>query len=73
MKCRSCGSTLRAKLVFFCSRCWWMLPANERSSLHRLWIKNCNVDSKVAKCVRILTEQKRVSAAIPEQTEGKIK
>ena len=73
MKCKHCGSTLGKGLVYFCSNCWWKLPAPERSALHLMYVRGLNVDSKVAKCVRILTEQKQTSAAIPEQTEGKIK
>ncbi len=56
-KCSACGKKLPDGIMYFCSPCWWKLPAQERASLHRMVCKRLDVDSKVAKCVRILREQ----------------
>ena len=55
-QCAFCGGKLPERIRLFCSICWWKLPAPERASLHRMVIKGRNVDSKIAKCVRLLKE-----------------
>ena len=56
-RCAFCGVLLTERVLFFCSTCWWRLPAPERSSLVRLHAQSRDVDSKIAKCVRLLREQ----------------
>ena len=56
MKCSFCHAPL-GDLKYFCRPCWFDLPAKERVSLHAMHDRRQEVDSKVAKCVRILTEK----------------
>ncbi len=63
MNCKSCGAKLE-NVIFFCRRCFMLLPGKERVSLYTMHNLKQNTDAKVAKCVRILKEKRTNEAHV---------
>ena len=61
MRCPACGQ--RDKTLFFCSSCWWKLPAKERQALERMHRLRLDSGAKIEKCVRILRPASELSVS----------
>ncbi len=58
MNCHYCQKPLPPRTEYFCLfPCWNELPAKERAMVVRMSQTNQDTTSKIAKCVRILTEK----------------
>lgn len=52
-KCPACGRAEKG-VVLTCSRCWGLLPKEDRADLRRMTIKGQDTTSKLAMCVAYL-------------------
>jgi len=62
--CNFCRAKLPAGLVYFCSDHWWLLPAHERASVQQMHTLGRDMETKLAKCVRLL-RSKRPCVEVP--------
>ncbi len=63
--CPACGKGMTPDVILFCGKCWWKLPANERTALRAMHLREENTDSKIQKCVRILNGRAPTQAVRP--------
>lgn len=53
--CNACNSKVAVGQIYFCSPCWWKLPANLRAEMMQQHLHNPKgVGSKIHQCVRRL-------------------
>ena len=67
--CAHCGVRLEPGVTLFCRTHWFQLPAKERQAIVNMTARAQNVDTKLAKCVRILREQKTAAHVVPAQPD----
>ena len=52
--CNSCGNQVGLKQIYFCSMCWWKIPAQHRAQLMNMHLQKRAVGSKIHQCVRLI-------------------
>lgn len=61
--CPACEKPIPKGCSALCSECYWELPGNERASLIEMARRRQPLESKLARCVRILKERRAEKAS----------
>lgn len=57
MNCPACTHPIEPNTFFTCRRCWGLIPGKERRALARMHNRGQPIESKLAKCVKLVKEK----------------